>query len=142
MLKLPVLYAAVLGLLFSLLKLPIPALITNSLDFISKMALPLVLIVLGHSLAKAKITSLPTTVLASVLRMGLGLALGLAIVYWLDISGVYRNVVILVSAMPAAAASAILAVKFQNEAEQVSSVVFLTTLVSLVTIPVMLHFLG
>lgn len=141
-LKLPVLYAAVLGLIFNLTRVEVPSLIVDSLDFISKMALPLVLIVLGHSLARARITSLPTTILASVLRMGVGLALGFAIVTLLDITGIFRSVVILDSAMPAAAASAILAVKYRNEAEQVSSVVFLTTLVSLVTIPLLLSYLG
>jgi len=142
MLKLPVLYAAVLALLLNLLKVNVPVLVTDSLDFISKMALPLVLIVLGHSLAKARITSLPTTLISSVLRMGVGLALGFAAVYLLNITGIFRNVVILDAAMPAAAASAILAVKFQNEAEMVSSVVALTTLISLVSIPILLNFLG
>ncbi len=142
MLKLPVIYAAVIGLLLNFMNIRVPALVTDSLDFVSKMALPLVLIVLGHSLSRVKITSFPTTILASVLRMGVGLALGLAAVALLHITGVFRSVVILDAAMPAAAASAILAVKFRNEAEMVSSVVFLTTLVSLITIPILLHVLG
>lgn len=142
MLKLPVLYAAILGLILNLANVRLPALAYDSLEFVSRMALPLVLIVLGHSLAKARVTSLPTTVLASFLRMGVGLALGFAIVWLLDITGLFRSVVILESAMPAAAASAILAVKYQNEAEMVSSVVFLTTLISLVTIPFLLNMLG
>jgi malate permease and related proteins len=142
MLKLPILYAAILALIFNLTAVKIPSLLMDSLDFISKMALPLVLIVLGHSLSKARITSLPTTILASVLRMGVGLAIGIGMVYLLNFTGISRSVVLLESAMPAAAASAILAVKYRSESEMVSSVVFLTTLVSLVTIPVMLHFLG
>jgi malate permease and related proteins len=142
MLKLPVLYAAVLGLLFNLLSIKVPALVYDSLDFISRMALPLVLIVLGHNISRARITSFPTTILAGFLRMGVGLAIGLAIVSALHITGVFRSVVILDAAMPAAAASAILAAKYQNEAEMVSSVVFLTTLVSLVSIPFLLNMLG
>ena len=142
MFKIPILYAAVIALALNFLHVPVSALITGSLDFISKMGLPLVLIVLGHSLAKVKITSFPTTILASVLRMGVGLALGLAAVYLLHITGIFRNVVILDAAMPAAAASSMLAVKYKNEAEMVSSVVFLTTLISLVSIPLMLHWLG
>jgi predicted permease len=63
-------------------------------------------------------------------------------VWALNITGVFRSVVILDSAMPAAAASALLAAKYQNETEMVSSVVFLTTLVSLVTIPFLLYILG
>ena len=141
-LKLPVVYAAVLGLLLNLLSVKVPALVFDSLDFISKMAIPLVLIVLGHNLSRARITSFPTTILACFLRMGVGLAIGLAVVSLLNITGLFRSVVILDAAMPAAAASAILATKYQNEAEMVSSVVFLTTLVSLVSIPFLLNMLG
>jgi malate permease and related proteins len=142
MLKLPVVYAAALGLIFNLMSVKVPALVFDSLDFISKFAIPLVLIVLGHNLSRARITSFPTTLLACFLRMGVGLALGFAAVALLNITGVFRSVVILDSAMPAAAASAILAAKYQNESEMVSSVVFLTTLVSLVSIPFLLNMLG
>jgi predicted permease len=141
-LKLPVVYAAVLGLLLNLWSIKVPTLIVDSFDFIAKMAIPLVLLVLGHNLSRARITSFPTTILACLLRMGVGLAIGLAIVSVLNITGVFRSVVILDAAMPAAAASAILAAKYRNEAEMVSSVVFLTTLVSLVSIPFLLHLLA
>jgi predicted permease len=140
-LRQPVVYAAVLGLLLNFLHIGVPALIISSLDFLSKMAIPLVLLILGYSLSRARMTSFPTTLLACLLRMGVGLALGLAVVSLLNIGGVFRSVVILDAAMPAAATSAILAAKYQNEAEMVSSVVFLTTLVSLVSIPFLLHLL-
>jgi predicted permease len=141
-LRQPVVYAAVLGLLLNFLSVRVPALIISSLDFLSKMAIPLVLLVLGYNLSRARMTSFPTTILACFLRMGVGLALGVAAVSLMNISGVFRSVVILDSAMPAAATAAILAAKYQNEAEMVSSVVFLTTLVSLVSIPFLLHMLG
>jgi predicted permease len=142
MLKLPVVYAAFLGLILNLLNVKVPALMFDSLDFVSKIGIPLVLIILGHNLSKTRITSVPTTILASFLRMGVGLALGLAVVDLMNITGVFRSVVILDSAMPAAATSAILAAKYQNESEMVSSVVFLTTLISLASIPFLLNMLG
>ncbi len=142
MLRQPVIYAAVIGLLLNFLNVRVPGLIVDSLDFVSMMAIPLVLLVLGHNLSRVRIKSFPTTVLACFLRMGVGLAIGLGIVSALNITGIYRSVVILDSAMPAAAASTILATKYRSEAEMVSSVVFLTTLVSLASIPFLLHILG
>ena len=141
-LRQPVVYAAILGLLLNFSGVKVPALAISSLDFVSRMAIPLVLIVLGYNLSKTRMTSVPTTILACFLRMGVGLALGLGIVAVLNITGVFRSVVILDAAMPAAATAAILAAKYHNEAEMVSSVVFLTTLVSLVSIPFLLHMLG
>jgi len=142
MLRQPVVYAAVLGLLLNFLHVRVPGLIIDSLDFVAMMAIPLVLLVLGHGLSRVRIESFPTTILACFLRMGVGLAIGLGIVSALNITGIYRSVVILDSAMPAAAASTILATKYRSEAEMVSSVVFLTTLVSLASIPFLLHILG
>lgn len=138
----PVIYAAVIGLLLNFLNVRVPELVVDSLDFIALMAIPLVLIVLGHNLSRVKMASFPTTLLSCFLRMGVGLAIGLAIVSALNITGVFRSVVILDSAMPAAATSVLLATKYRNEAEMVSSVVFLTTLISLASIPFMLYLLG
>jgi predicted permease len=140
--KLPIIYAALLGLVLNLLQVDVPELVIRSLDLIALMALPLVLLVLGYNLSKVRMTSVPTTLLASILRVGVGLIIGLLIVNLLDITGIYRSVVILVSAMPAAAMSSILATKYGNEADLVSSVVFLTTIASLVIIPFLLYMLA
>ena len=141
-LRQPVVYVTFLGLLFNFLKLPMPDLVINSIDFIGLMAIPLVLIVLGYNLSKVKVTSFPTTLLASFLRIVVGFGLGLLMAWALDLTGVDRLVVIFVSAMPAAAATSILATKYNNEPEAVSSLVFLTTLASIGVIPVILHYFG
>jgi predicted permease len=140
--KLPLLYAFAIGLLLNFLDVKVPDLIVNTLDLIALMAIPLVLLVLGYNLSKVKMTSLPTALLASFLRVGVGLGIGLLAVNILDISGIFRSVVILDSAMPAAATTSILATRYNNEAGLVSTVVFLTTLASLVVIPFLLHMLG
>jgi predicted permease len=140
--RLPLVYAFALGLTFNFLDIRLPELVFNALDFIAMMAIPLFLLVLGHNLSRVRMTSLPTTLLASFLRVGVGLGIGLLVVYALSITGIFRSVVILDSAMPAAVASSILATKYKNEAELVSSVVFVTTLASLAVIPFLLHMLG
>jgi malate permease and related proteins len=140
--RLPVVYAAVIGLALNFLGVRVPTLIVNSLDFISLMAIPLVLVTLGHNLSRVRMTSFPTTLLASFLRIGVGLGIGLLVVGVFDITGVFRSVVILDSAMPAAAASAMLATRYDNEAGLVSSVVLVTTVASLAVIPILLHVLG
>jgi predicted permease len=140
--RLPVIYAAILGLLLNFLNVEVPSLIYNSLDLVSMMAIPLVLVTLGFNLSKVKITSIPTTLLASFLRIGVGLVLGLIVVWLLDISGTSRSVVILISAMPAAAATSMLAAKYNSEAGLVSSVVLVTTVASIIIIPILLNWLG
>jgi hypothetical protein len=139
-LKIPLIYAAILGLTVNLLRINIPSLLLEPLNFIGMMGIPLILIILGYNLSSVKITSFPTTLLASFLRMGIGLLLGLVSVKLFNLTGIIRSVVILNSAMPAAVFSSILATKYNNEPDVVSSVVFLTTLISLITIPLLLYF--
>jgi predicted permease len=142
MLKVPAVYAAVLALLLNLNHVSVPSLVVKPLDFIGGMVTPAVVLTLGYSLSKIKITSVPTTLLASLVRVGGGLAIGFLVVYLFHITGVSRSVVILMSSMPAAVNTYLLAVKYKNEAEVVASVVLVTTLASLVLIPFLLKLLG
>ena len=136
MFKVPTIYAAVVGLMFNA---AVPDLIVKSLDFIGMMVIPLVLFVLGCNLSAVKITSLPTTFLASFFRVGVGLLFGFLTVNLFDLTGVLRAAVILGSAMPAAVNASLITTKYKNEADLVSSVVFVTTLASLIVIPFLLH---
>ena len=141
-LKVPPIYAAVIALLLNLFHIGVPALIVGTLDFIGGMVIPLVLLTLGYSLSRVKMTSFPTTIGASLIRVGGGLALGFLMVYIFNITGIARSVVILMSAMPAAVNTYTVTAKYKNEAELVASVVMVTTIISLVLIPFLLHVLG
>ncbi len=68
--------------------------------------------------------------------------LGFICVNLFYVSGLMCSVVILDSAMPSAANTAILAMKYNNESELISSVVFVTTIASLVVIPFLLKVLS
>ncbi len=140
--KVPALYGAVLGLAVNLLHIKIPELVLQPLNTIGAMVIPLTLLVLGHRLSSVRITDVPATMLASVMRVGVGLGMGLIAVTVLGLSGVSRSAVILDSAMPSAANTSILAMKYHNEAELVASVVFVTTVASLLIIPLLLYVLG
>jgi predicted permease len=134
--RVPAIYAAAAGLLVNLLDISVPTLVLKPLSLISPMVIPLVLLVLGCNLSTVKITSLPTTIIASFIRIGVGLLLGFASVSLFHVTGVMD------SAMPSAANTAILAMKYNNESELISSVVFVTTIASLVVIPFLLSVLS
>ncbi|MFC1897162.1 AEC family transporter [Chloroflexota bacterium] len=140
--RVPTIYAAVGGLMFNFLNIAVPELVAKPLNFIGMMVIPLGLLVLGRNLSVVKLTSLPTTFLASFIRVGVGLLFGFLAVNLFNLTGILKSVVILDSAMPAAVMSVTLATKYNNEAEQVSSVVFITTISSLVVIPFLLHMLS
>ena len=141
-LKVPALYGAVGGLLVNFAHITVPDLVAKPLSFIGLMVLPLVLLILGVNLATVRLKSLPTTLLASFLRVGVGLLIGVLAVNLFHLTGVLKAVVILDAAMPAAANTAMLTTRYKNEPELVSSVVFVTTITSLVIIPLLLNMLA
>jgi malate permease and related proteins len=142
MLKVPTIYTAILALVFNLANVKVPELVIKPLDFIGSMVVPLVVLTLGYSLSQVRITSLLTTFIASMIRLGGGMGLGFLAASVFDLTGVFKSVVILVSAMPAAVNTYMITAKYKNEEDLVASVVFVTTVISLVLIPFLLHILG
>jgi hypothetical protein len=142
MLKVPTLYAALLALVLNLTHVKVPSLVITPLSFIGGMTVPIVVLTLGISLSKVKITSLPITLWSSLIRLGGGLAIGFLVVYLFNITGLARSVVVLMSAMPAAVNAYTITAKYDNEADLVASVVMVTTVASLLMIPFLLHILG
>jgi len=67
---------------------------------------------------------------------------GLLAVEIFHLEGILKAVVILDSAMPAAVNAAVIATKYDNESDMVSSVVFLTTVISVISIPFLLGILS
>ncbi len=137
----PLIYAALAGLILNLFRVQPPPLLMDTLEFIGRAAVPLILITAGVNLAGIRLTSLGTASIASLLRMGGGFLLGLAVVPLFAFTGVDRAVVLFESAMPSAVFASILCAKYDNEEALVSSVVLITTLASVVTVPLLLYFL-
>lgn len=140
-LKVPLIYASLMGLVLNLTHVQPPALLMDTLEFIGRAAVPLVLIVAGVNIAGIRPTAWPTAITASVLRLGGGFALGLAAVAVFGFTGITRAVVIFDAAMPSAVFASILCAKYNNESELVSSVILITTVASVLTVPLLLYFL-
>lgn len=141
MLRMPLLYAAVLGLTVNLAHVQLPELLLNPLKFVGQAAIPMVLLGLGISISRVRIAVWRTALLASVLRVGGGLLLGLAAVSVLGLTGVTRSVVLFEAAMPAAIFSSVICARYDNEADLVASVVLFTTVMSVAAMPLLLRML-
>jgi hypothetical protein len=137
----PLIYAALLGLVLNLAGVTLPTLVMDSLKFMGQAGVPLLLLVLGMNMGRVRVAHLPLTLAASVIRMGGGFLLGLLAVWLLGLTGVVRSVVIFEAAMPAAIVIGAICTKYKNEEELVSSVVFVTTLASIIAIPLLLMYL-
>jgi predicted permease len=138
--RIPLIYAVVVGLAVNLLHIPVPELVFKPIELIGMITIPLALLVLGYKLTEIKLSAVSTTLLASLFKIGGGLLVALAIVHLLALDGLAKNVILLQAAMPSAVMGMILAAKYDRDASLVASVVFITTVLSVISIPLILAF--
>lgn len=136
--KIPLLYAVIVGLTVNLLHIPVPDLLFTPLELIGMITIPLALLVLGYKLTEIKLSAAKIALLAALFRICGGFLIALAIIQVLSLEGLARDVIVLQAAMPSAVMSMILAAKYNRDAALVASVVLITTLLSMVSIPLIL----
>ena len=140
LLRTPVLYAMVAGLAIYLLQIPVPALIAQPLELLSNMNTPLSMLITGILIATGDLKQIVCDrhiwKLAAV-RMLLIPAVCLAAFAVLGLLrfGMSAQVVLLLECCPAAAITSVFAVQFGHDEQFAAGCVVLTTLLSIVTLP-------
>lgn len=135
--------ASFLGLFFSFYSLRLPLVLSNTLGLLSHLALPLALLSMGGNLSFQGIKGgLGPAFLGTLLKL-LGLPLiGLFILQFLGISGLDLKITILLLSCPTAAVTYIISSEFGGNLDLSASLVLLTTLISVLTIPFWVWFMG
>ena len=137
-LRRPLIYAIVAGVLLAVFRVQLPAVITQSISLIGAIAIPLMLMMVGASLARIKAASVGRALIFSMFRVLAGAGIGVLVALVLELSETARNVLILQCAMPVAVLSYIFAQRWDNEPEEVASLVVVSTWSAAFSVPVML----
>jgi predicted permease len=140
--KLPLVYAVMVPIVMGNLGYSLPGPLLKAVDMIGSTTIPLLLFVLGVFLSNTRGVSLRKTSKGALLRIGVGLATGYAIVMVFGLTGLTRDIILLYSLMPSAVMTTVIADRYGKEPELVSAIIFTSTLLSLILIPIMLSFLG
>ncbi|WP_372861522.1 AEC family transporter [Spongiibacter sp.] len=138
----PIIYAGVFAALLVFYDWQLPATAANTLGILGGMSIPLMLITLGVSLASLRVSAARRALLLGAARLLLGLSAGFATVWCLELEGMTRKVILLQSAMPAAVFNYLLAVQYRRQPAAIAGMVVSSTLISFVTIPLLLLYLG
>jgi predicted permease len=140
--RLPVLYAAILGLVMNQWRLPLYTGIFRAVDLLAGAAIPMMLVLLGIQLRNTSILQRRQGVLrASAIRLLAGPLIAVALAAALGITGLERNVLIMQGAMPTAVVTSVLATEFDTAPHLVAAVIVTSTLLSMLTLSVILTFL-
>ena len=142
-LKQPVLYAVITGVLFSIQGISVPKPIFQTMEFIGQITIPMLLLILGYSLNSLKVSSLKFALLGSFFRIGLGFLFSWIIfMLILGLKDVTGKVIVLISSMPSAIVVYPIAQQYDANPDIVASVIVASTLMSIITIPLVIWFLG
>lgn len=139
--KEPIMGATLLGALFLWQGWQTPVWLTNSLDLLGQIAIPLMLITLGVAVARLNAGRLGRAFWLSLMRAAvtLGVSLGAGLAFGLP--PVALAVLILQVTTPVAVTSYMMAEKYGADAPSVAGLVMASTLLSVVTLPLTLAFL-
>jgi hypothetical protein len=141
-LRAPMLYAATAGLALNWLGAEIPQSIFRAIDLTANAAIPGMLILLGVQLRSAPFWQREWVIgRSAAVRLLIAPLVAWQLCTLLGIAGLERDVIILQSAMPTAVMTAVLATEFDAAPRLVATVVFVTTVASMVTLSLVLWFL-
>ena len=138
--KEPVVAATVLGAVFLWQGWQTPTFLTNAMDLIGQMAIPLMLITLGVAVARLRPGTFSLSTLLSALKVALCVGCAAFAGVMFDLDSTALAVLIVQVATPVAVTSYLLAEKYGADADSVAGLVVVSTLMSVVTLPLILAF--
>ena len=141
LLKEPIVWGAVLGAICLYFNIKTPIFITNSLELTGQIAIPLMLITLGVSVARLKLTNLTRGFSIVCFRTLICLLFSVSVAFTLNLPEVAAAVLILQLTTPIAVTSYLLSERFNRNPNDVASLVIISTLMSVIYIPIILSFL-
>jgi len=145
--KVPLLYGALLGLAFNLAGWQVPEPLAKATGLLAQASVPVMLAVLGVKLAETvqggvQALRPPALVTVVLLRLVAAPALAWALARLVGLEGLALDVTVLQSAMPTAVVTTILATEFETAPRFAALCVLATTLGSLLTVTVLLNLLA
>lgn len=141
LLKTPTVYAILTSMALLLTDTSLPPWLANTVDLMSGFTVPLMLITLGVSLASIQVKSLRSGIGFSLVRIPLAAAAAWLIAGWVGLPPLAQSILVLQMCMPVAVFNYLFAQRAQREPEYVASLVFCSTLLALLYLPVLLAFL-
>ncbi len=139
--KEPIVGASLMGVLFLSQGWQTPVWLTNALDLIGQTAIPLMLMTLGVAVARLSPGRMGQALGLSVAKFIVSLGAGILTGLWFDLPPVAFGVLVVQLITPVAVTSYLLAERYRVDAGAVAGLVVVSTLLSVITLPLTLWFL-
>ncbi|MFT6074542.1 MAG: putative permease [Yoonia sp.] len=136
----PLVAATLLGALFLWRGWQTPAFLTNAIELIGQMAIPIMLITLGVAVARLETKAMTRAAVLSVVKVIICVGAAWLAANWFGLEPIAAAVLIVQVATPVAVTSYLLAEKYGADAQPVAGLVVASTLLSVLVLPVILAF--
>ena len=140
--KSPAFYAIIITVLFLYFEQPVPQFIMNTVMLLAYGMIVMILMSLGVALTQMKVFSFQDAVITSTGRVILGPIIGFILIKIFGLTGVSAGVILIQSSMPSAILCYLVASMYSPKiiVDNISSTIVVSTIMSLVTIPITLFF--
>ncbi len=140
----PCVAAIYLGLAAMVAGVGFPVFLENTITGISSCNTPLSMMLIGMMLAEMNPKGLidRTMVFYTAVRLGVIPAVIFGITYFLPVPPLLRGITVIIAGMPAPVTTALLSAKYGGDESYATGMIFVTTILSLVTLPVWCLILG
>ncbi|SHM70709.1 AEC family transporter [Gracilibacillus kekensis] len=138
--RVPIIYGAILGIILNLLGIHMNDQMMTAVDMVADATIPTIMIVLGMQLAQIKLSDVEVgrVSLAVTFRLILAPIIAYFLTLPLPLDGMVKDILIVMAAMPTAANTTMYALQFGSRPGYVSSVTLISTLLSIITLPILL----
>ena len=140
-LKEPLVWGTLMGAIFLINGWETPKFLTSTLELIGQMAIPLMLITLGVAIARLRLQNLSRALGLTTIKFLLCLIAAIGFGKYFELSHIPFSVLLLQLTTPVAVTSYLLATKYNSGADDVAGLVIVSTILSIVYIPIILFFL-
>lgn len=140
LLRIPMLQATVLGLLFAHFQWVLPVFVAEAIKMLGQIAIPLMLFALGARLYAANMDDWKMGLISGVWAPVCGIAAALLIGLFIDLTDRQFAMLIIFSALPPAVLNYLVAEQLNCEPEKVASIVLTGNMVSALSLPIVLAF--
>jgi predicted permease len=137
-LKQPIFHSAALGILFAAEGWGVPQVVSTTLELVGQIAIPMMLITLGVAVAQLDVRDFGRALWASLAKAGLCALAAVATGAAFGLTGPAFGTLVLQAIMPVAVTNYLLATRYDAEPDVVASLVVVSTLVSIVMLPITL----
>ena len=140
--RMPIVYGALAGWLFQVTGITIGSSFITTIDLVGNAAIPTIMLVLGMQLAKISLKNVEREKIlyAVMIKLAAAPVIAWGIAYFLPVDTLLKQLMVIMAGMPSAANTTMYAIQFNTEPEFVSVCTFVTTVLSLISLPVLFAF--